>query len=119
MAIDSFPQYADPILRFTKLHFNVTPKDINLSTVDDIILSISKDKIEATPLLVLTNLLNASRFSIDNTVGVKQVDVKVLSSEVGDEVGIFYANLWIVETSRYMTHLTKKFEVTKAVNFTT
>lgn len=114
MSAPKVSQYSDPVLRFEDLAYNITPTNIDLDNLEDVILSISKDKQDGT-LTILKYSEDTSPFTIDNTN--KKIDVALLAAQLGDEVGYFWVNLWIVDSSKHYTHLSRRLEIVKANNF--
>jgi hypothetical protein len=112
---DKIPQYADISLTFSNITYNLSPTEVDLDTVDDIILSICKGNQYDTPILVINYTDSPTKFSIDNVN--KEVTVKVLSSELGTAVGKYYVNLYITNQGERATHLKRSFDVESSVKY--
>ena len=110
------PNRSDIILKFTSLAYNTSSDStIDLTAVDDIICSIARGHADQTPIKVIKYTVSPSLFTIDNTA--KSVSVTLTDTDLGNILGRYSVNLWILKDSRYMTHLVKYFEVVPAVNY--
>lgn len=114
MADTDVPQYADVELEFEEISYS-DGDTIDLSAVDDIILSISKSSVRAVPFLVVKYTVSPSKFTIDNTA--KNVKVRLTGDEMGNEAAKFYVNLWIIDGTTRTTHYTKNFDVVATVKY--
>jgi hypothetical protein len=110
------PNRSDIILKFSGIVYNSSDDSIvDLDSATDIICSISRGNPNNTPLVVLKNTDNPELFSIDNTA--KTVEVTLTNDNLGDVPCKYFVNLWILTNGRYMTHLTKTFEVVESVAY--
>lgn len=109
------PQYSDFIIEFQDITYNLSSSEVDLSTVSDIVLSISRFAPYNTPILILKQSTSPGRFTVDNVE--KSVAVTVTNVEMGDVAAKYYINLWIASGSTYVTHLTKTFNIAPAVNY--
>ncbi len=115
MSTPSVPQYSDIELEFDNLQYNVDPSSIDLTAVDDIILSIAAGSPTNTPILTVKYTIEPLRFTIDNDA--KSIKVQVYASEVTNTLGKYAANLWITTSPIYLTHLPLFFVVKPTVNY--
>ena len=99
------PQHGDLSLVFpVKLN---TAEELDLTSVDDIVLAVAKSSPTAAPVTVLSKTDEPARFSIDNTAdanGFKKVTVTVLAIDIGNQFGNFYMSLYIHSNGRVLTH---------------
>jgi|GEM_PF-5939612 len=111
------PQYSDAVIRFEDLHYNVVPTGIDLTEIDTFICSVAKSRVNASGvnLVQIEYPASSGRFTINNED--KFVDVQFLSTEIGEDTGCYYTNLWLVKNGVYMTHVVKEFEIVQAVTY--
>lgn len=114
MSVEKIPQYSDVQLVFDNIQYDTDPTEIDLSTMDDVIVSVSQRRIDS-PEVVLKNTTDSDRFTIDNTD--KKITVIFTSSEITQTIGRYYVNLWLLKDDRYLTHLTQEFDVVAAVKY--
>lgn len=111
------PQYSDFLLSFIGLTYS-SQQIVDLSSAEDIILSICKNNQFSSPLLVLKNSTSASRFTLDNEN--KNVSVQIYSSDLASGTGQFFVNLYIVDSNgKYLTHIKENFEIDYSVKYST
>jgi hypothetical protein len=111
---DKVPQYSSVTLSFENVAYNTDPAEIDLSTLDDIILSIATSANAAVPILKILYSSQPSRFAIDNVN--KKIDVYILGSDgITDSLGKYLMNLWLEKNGELMTHFMESFTVVKSV----
>lgn len=99
------PMDADFDLEFTDLVANISPVTLDLTTLDDIICVIAGGHPDGTIVARLTQLVNPTRFTIDNVNKIVRVHFVVNGTPDGDfPIGNYYANLWLVVDGDYLTH---------------
>ncbi|TXT66136.1 MAG: hypothetical protein BAJALOKI3v1_50136 [Promethearchaeota archaeon] len=114
--MSTIPQNVDLQFVFENIMANTSPTTIDLSTLDDIVLSVSKNNPNNDPTLIIKYSISPGSFDIDNTN--KTITITVTSSDIGTDSGQYYVNLWLVENSRYITHLSKPFYIENSVAYT-
>jgi hypothetical protein len=114
--MDKVPQYSDIKINFLNIDYNLdSGEEIDLTNLEDIILSISKASPSLDPILILKYTESSGSFTIDNEE--KSVSISLTAEQVGTETGKYYVNLWIKSNDGYTTHLTRVFEVEKTVRY--
>lgn len=109
------PQNSNIQITFDDIQYNIQPSTVDLTAMDDIIVSIAKGSSSATPMTVIKYSVSSAKFTIDNTL--KSVTVSLTAAEATETTGKYYANLWLVANGEYVTHLRKVFEVESVVNY--
>jgi hypothetical protein len=107
--INQVPQNSDIKLTFNDISYNVSSQEIDLTSVEDIILSVAKTTPSSTPILIIKYSIDPGRFNIDNSN--KKISIDVLSSELTENPGKYFINLWVLDGDTYVTHLQKSLEV--------
>src|SRR5688572_1476505 len=111
----TIPRYADFKLRFEDIKNDVDPQPVDLSAVQDIVLSMALGSPSATPLVIIKYTESPLSFVIDNTN--KIVVVEVLAENLNFAVGKMYANLWIISNNRQTTHIPMSFDIKPAIKY--
>lgn len=111
---DKIPQHASINLSFENLSYNVEPTNIDLTTLDDIVLAIASSVNISTPILRLQYSSQPSRFTIDNLN--KKIQISILGNDgITNNLGKYYMNLWLEKGGEKMTHFMESFSVVKTV----
>lgn len=113
MAIEIIPQGVDFKLEFKNVTANISPTTIDLTSLDDIVLTISYNDPTSDLVVELLYTTSPSAFTIDDTN--KKITVNVTSADLGTTCGLYYVNLWLIEDSKPLTHRSKLFELEQAV----
>ena len=103
------PQHSDLDLIFDNLNVD----DFNL--VDNLVFSIAKSSPSSTPIKIIDQDIDPSRFQVDNTA--KSVTVTLMAADINNDSGKFFMNLYVMSGGKRITHLTKELNVQKTVNF--
>lgn len=109
------PQHSDLVLEFNNLQFNTLTEELDLDNVDNLVLSVAKGSPSATTRIIINRATMPQRFEVDNVN--KTVSVKLLSSDISDQAGLFYVNLYLYSGGERVTHLSKILDVQKTVRY--
>lgn len=108
------PQYCDFEIKFINLKQNIDPENIDLDNLQEIELVISQGNIKNAPILTLTYSDSPSSFTTDDAD--ETIIVKLTSSQIGTVLGVYYFNLWLIQSGRRISHFTQKFVMVPAIN---
>ena len=103
------PQHSDLDLIFDSLNVD----DFNI--VDNLIFSIAKSSPSSTPVKIISQDVDPSRFVVDNVA--KSVVVTLLAQDINNDSGKFFMNLYVESGGKRITHLTKELNIQKTVNY--
>lgn len=108
------PQHSDLNILFEPIQFS-TLEEVDLNNVDNLIMSVAKGSPSSTNRLVINRAVSPNKFTVDNVA--KSVSVKLLSSDIDDQAGTFYINLYVYSGGEKVTHLSKILEIQKTVRY--
>lgn len=115
MANPQIVQFSDFIIQFNVGTFQLSGQPVNLASIQDLVFAVAEGYVFAQPVVKKLYSVVPVDFTIDAANNI--VKVVVRTSEIGNQPGSYFCNLWIVQNNEHLGVPPQAFDMIAAVGY--